>query len=73
MGWYVGENKQATRVMILGGNQGDMVKDDAWFPTEGRSFGLLGYYWPKGVPLPEGDEGQPVILDDNGEPVGSAT
>ncbi len=72
IGFYVGENSSATRVMVLGGNEGDMVKDDAWFPTDSPRFGLVGYYWPKGVPMPEGEDGQPYIVNDDGSPAASA-
>jgi uncharacterized protein (TIGR02594 family) len=71
IGFYAGENAQATRVLVLGGNESDMVRN-AWFPTDAAHFGLVGYYWPKNVPMPEGEDGAPFIVNDNGEPTGLA-
>lgn len=49
VGFYAGES--AGTVSTLGGNQGDRVSLAA-FPREGKSSGLLGYFWPSGQPLP---------------------
>jgi uncharacterized protein (TIGR02594 family) len=38
-------------IKTLGGNQGDMVKEEYLNP-HGAHFGLQGFYWPKSVPLP---------------------
>lgn len=68
IGFYVGENAQGTRILTLGGNEGDMVKQ-AWFPKNSRAFGLVGYYWPESVDDPTDGK---LVVDDDGEPVGSA-
>jgi uncharacterized protein (TIGR02594 family) len=65
-GFYVGET--ATRIRVLGGNQSDAVRL-AFFPRRGAGFGLVGYYWPKSLPLPKVG---PIRVDDTGEPVASA-
>jgi uncharacterized protein (TIGR02594 family) len=49
VGFYRGED--ADRVWTLGGNENDMVQIEA-LPKSSGSFGLIGYWWPKGVPLP---------------------
>jgi uncharacterized protein (TIGR02594 family) len=49
VGFYRGED--ATRIWTLGGNEDDMVQIEA-LPKSGVSFGLVGYWWPKSVPLP---------------------
>lgn len=49
VGFYRGED--ATRVWTLGGNENDMVQIEA-LPKSSASFGLIGYWWPKSVPLP---------------------
>lgn len=51
VGFYRGED--ATRVWTLGGNENDMVQIEA-LPKSSATFGLIGYWWPKGVPLPTG-------------------
>ena len=43
---YVG--KSGGRVSVLGGNQGDKVQVSNY--SAGR---VLGYRWPKGVPMPK--------------------
>jgi uncharacterized protein (TIGR02594 family) len=58
-GFYRGETK--TKVLVEGGNESDAVR---------RQFSLkanlVGYYWPKGYPLPKigaievGDDGKPI-------------
>jgi uncharacterized protein (TIGR02594 family) len=49
VGFYRGED--STRVWTLGGNENDMVQIEA-LPKDSATFGLIGYWWPKGVPLP---------------------
>jgi uncharacterized protein (TIGR02594 family) len=49
VGMYNGEH--AGLISTLGGNEGDMVKIEDLNPSA-RNFGLVGYYWPKSVPLP---------------------
>lgn len=49
VGFYRGED--ATRVWTLGGNEDDMVQIEA-LPKSSETFGLIGYWWPKSVPLP---------------------
>lgn len=50
VGFYVGET--ANRVRVIGGNQADAVSIAA-FSRETAKFGISGYYWPAGVPLPD--------------------
>lgn len=50
VGFYRGED--ATRVWTLGGNENDMVEIAA-LPKNSSSFGLIGYYWPASLPLPQ--------------------
>ncbi len=56
VGFYRGE--RGPLVWTLGGNEGDMVQIEP-FPKHGDTFGLVGYYWPKSVPVPLGG---PVIM-----------
>jgi len=56
VGFYRGEDAHA--VWTLGGNENDMVQIEA-LPKSGASFGLIGYWWPKSVPLPTGG---PVMM-----------
>ena len=49
VGFYRGERDGY--VWVLGGNEGDMAQIEA-FPKQSSSFGLVGYWWPKGYPLP---------------------
>ena len=49
-GFYRGEI--STLIWIEGGNESDAVRR-AFFPRHGPSMGLIGYYWPKCVPLPK--------------------
>lgn len=49
VGFYRGET--ANYVYTLGGNEGDMVQIEPLAKAAG-SFGLIGYWWPKSVPLP---------------------
>jgi uncharacterized protein (TIGR02594 family) len=68
IGFYLGESADGRRIRVLGGNQGDMVKE-AWFPKSSKTFGLAGYFWPESEPDPEGGR---IVLDDDGEPMASA-
>jgi uncharacterized protein (TIGR02594 family) len=49
VGFYRGED--ANSVWTLGGNENDMVQIEA-LPKSSATFGLIGYWWPNGVPLP---------------------
>jgi uncharacterized protein (TIGR02594 family) len=49
VGFYRGET--ANHIYTLGGNEGDMVQIEPMARAAG-TFGLVGYYWPKDVPLP---------------------
>jgi uncharacterized protein (TIGR02594 family) len=49
VGFYRGED--ANSIWTLGGNENDMVQIEA-LPKSSASFGLIGYWWPKAVPLP---------------------
>lgn len=49
VGFYRGES--ADKVWTLGGNENDMVQIEA-LPKSSPTFGLIGYWWPKSVPLP---------------------
>jgi uncharacterized protein (TIGR02594 family) len=62
VGFYWGED--ATHVWTLGGNENDMVQIEA-LPKDSASFGLIGYWWPKGVALPKSG---PVTMP-SGSPV----
>ncbi len=48
-GFYRGES--ADHVWTLGGNENDMVQIES-LPKQTSGFGLVGYWWPKSVPLP---------------------
>jgi uncharacterized protein (TIGR02594 family) len=50
VGFYDGEDAHGF-ILTLGGNESDMVRDELLNPN-GRTFGLVGYYWPKAYPLP---------------------
>jgi uncharacterized protein (TIGR02594 family) len=56
VGFYRGED--ANHVWTLGGNENDMVQIEA-LAKASASFGLIGYWWPKSVPLPKGG---PIIM-----------
>jgi hypothetical protein len=56
VGFYRGED--ASHVWTLGGNENDMVQIEA-LPKDSATFGLIGYFWPKSVPLPTGG---PVLM-----------
>lgn len=49
VGFYRGED--ANSIWVLGGNESDMVQIEA-LPKSSATFGLVGYWWPKTVPLP---------------------
>jgi uncharacterized protein (TIGR02594 family) len=49
VGFYGGED--ATRIWTLGGNENDMVQEEA-LPKDSPTFGFRAYVWPKSVPLP---------------------
>lgn len=38
-------------ISVLGGNEDDMVRTQL-LRSDGSSFGLVGYYWPKAIPIP---------------------
>lgn len=48
VGFYVGET--ATHILVLGGNQGDMVNVSRYSKTS-QSLRITGYWWPKGEPF----------------------
>lgn len=50
IGFYRGEN--ASSIWTLGGNENDMVQIEA-LPKDSATFGLIGYWWPASVPLPQ--------------------
>jgi uncharacterized protein (TIGR02594 family) len=49
VGFYSGERDDF--VWTLGGNENDMVEIE-FLAKEASNFGLIGYWWPKSVPLP---------------------
>lgn len=48
VGFYVGETK--THILVLGGNQGDMVNVSK-YPKNGGSLKITAYRWPLGEPM----------------------
>jgi len=48
VGFYRGQ--VGDRIYVLGGNQGDAVSISPF--AQGPRFGLVGYWWPKGVTMP---------------------
>lgn len=50
VGFYEGEDGHGF-INTLGGNESDMVREELLNPR-GATFGLVGFYWPKAVPLP---------------------
>lgn len=50
VGFYVGEH--GSTLYILGGNEQDRVEIEG-LPRNSSNFGLIGYWWPKTVVLPE--------------------
>lgn len=65
VGVYVGETEH--HVYVLGFNQADDVNESP-YPKAGRSFGLVGYFWPIGVEKPVV---QPIRLGGDGRPLKS--
>lgn len=51
VGFYLGEDSHGY-IDTLGGNESDMVRTEMFNPR-GSTFGLVGYYWPASVALPE--------------------
>lgn len=49
VGFYVGEASGS--IYVVGGNQGDAFNISP-FPRKSANMELIGYYWPKSVPLP---------------------
>jgi len=49
VGFYRGE--LGNNLWILGGNENNMVQIEA-LPRSAGNFGLVGYWWPKSVPVP---------------------
>lgn len=62
VGFYRGEGPNS--IWTLGGNENDMVQIEA-LAKNSASFGVIGYWWPKSVPLPTGG---PVLMA-TGSPV----
>jgi uncharacterized protein (TIGR02594 family) len=67
IGFYVGET--GSLVLTLGGNESDAVRK-AFYPKAGNSMGLIGYYWPKSVPVPRCGA---IRVADDGSSIASAT
>lgn len=63
VGFYVGETDN--HIYTLGANQSDDCNESP-FPKSGKSFGHVGYYWPKSVPLPSI---QKIALNGRGQPI----
>jgi uncharacterized protein (TIGR02594 family) len=66
-GFYRGGTEDGGRILLEGGNQNDGVSR-AFYPRSAGSFGLVGYYWPKGLPLPRTGA---IFVDDDGAPIAS--
>lgn len=49
VGFYNGENRGL--ISTLGGNESDMVRVEL-LNSKASHFGLFGYWWPAGLPLP---------------------
>src|SRR5215469_16364221 len=64
VGFYMGETD--TQVLTLGGNESNAVRKQ--FEPKVQ---LLGYWWPKSVPLPQG--GVITVTSENGNPPGKVT
>jgi uncharacterized protein (TIGR02594 family) len=64
VGFYMGETD--TQILTLGGNESDAVRQQ----FEPRAQ-LIGYWWPKSVPVPDG--GIITVSTQDGHPVGSVT
>lgn len=67
VGFYRGELNG--NVYTLGGNEGDMVQIEPFAKSSPR-FGLVGYYWPKSIPVPAGES--PIIMP-AGSPIHQTT
>lgn len=65
VGFVVGVDSHGY-INTLGGNESDMVAEEYLNP-HGAHFGLVGYYWPKSVPLPT----DKLVARASGELVGS--
>jgi len=50
VGFYCGE--RGGSIWTLGGNEGDQVEVEM-LAKQASTFGLVGYFWPRGVPLPK--------------------
>jgi len=64
VGFYMGETK--TQVLTLGGNESDAVRKQ--FEPKAK---LVGYFWPKSIPLPSG--GIIKVTSVDGAPEGKVT
>ena len=64
VGFYMGET--STQILTLGGNESDAVRTQ--FEPRAK---LLGYWWPKSVPQPQG--GVIEVTSEAGNPVGKVT
>ena len=64
VGMYCGET--ATQILTLGGNESDAVRKQ--FEPKSK---LVGYYWPKAGPKPDG--GVIKVSSKDGHPIGSVT
>jgi uncharacterized protein (TIGR02594 family) len=64
VGFYMGETD--TQVLTLGGNESDAVRKQ--FEPKAK---LVGYYWPKSLPAPNG--GAIKVSSADGHPIGSVT
>src|SRR5258708_7335181 len=62
VGFYRGEN--ADHIWTLGGNENNMVQIEALAKAR-SAFGLVGYWWPRSVPLPKI---KPIIMP-SGSPI----
>jgi uncharacterized protein (TIGR02594 family) len=51
VGFYRGESYDGNHIYVLGGNEKDCVMIEA-LPKNGVAMGLVGYWWPAGVPMP---------------------
>lgn len=60
VGWYLGERRSDGALRVVGGNQGNCVRED-WIDKDRLADG--GIRWPNGWPLPTAGR---VYLADNG-------
>lgn len=63
VGVYAGETEN--HIYVWGFNQHDDANMSP-FPRSGQSFGLVGYFWPKSIALPDV---QQIKLSGNGTPI----